>query len=1014
MTTPLLISLFPFLLLIPALCFSICHANSNVLCIQSEREALLKFKNHLIDPSNKLSSWVERGDCCKWIGVVCHNSTGHVHQLHLAAPSPFDFAEWDAYRQSKLEGKINPSLLELKHLSSLDLSNNNFSSIHIPKFFGLLESLTYLKLSQAQFHGAISHNLGNLSKLQYLDLGGNNLKSKSLQWVSGLSFLQYLDLSSADLHKANDWVQVTFKLPSLLELYLSDCGLEDVPSSISVNSSKSLVILDLSGNSLSSVPKWIFSLHGLVSIDLSDSSLEGPIPDYFGNISILEVLDLTGNSLNSSIPNFFDNQLQGTISSAIGNLSSVTYLDLSENQLNGQIPLSIGQLSSLELFDVSENQLNGQIPLSIGELSSLELFDVSENQLNGTFPLSIGELSSLKYLDFGKWMVVLYIDKNLISGNIPDCWNHWQGLDLLNLGSNNLTGKISPSLWHLNLTMLNLRNNRMFGELPSTLQNSLHLVMLDLSENHFSGSIPAWIGDKLSNLAILSLRSNNFDGHIPHKICDLQFLQNLDLAHNNISRVIPKCFNNLSAMATTNKTNNFVFATFVVADFFFLNALLVLKGREDEYGSTLGLVTSMDLSANSLTGEIPKEIGSLVGLLSLNFSGNLLIGNIPESIGNMELMESLDLSMNRLNGEIPPSFSNLNFLNHFNVSYNNLTGQIPTSTQLQSFDNLSYMGNHLCGPPLTKNCTAKGIPTDIANNGSSSEGRKVNSPYVSLALGFVMGFWGVVAPLFFIRSWRIAYYRKLDHIYVYCFSHNVSSSSLDVGVVPYGGSDIEVEVGAWRRDGPIAQRIRARVYKPRCRGFKSLLAHNQPKREGPFPLGGNCGLLGESMTVSLRRLLVLVHLRTLNWLVLKNPRTMEQRITPDTYNELSLVYVFGVVSHGNCNHDYSSSYFLIPFSSSHSRFLFYHLSCQFRRALHSKLSSWVEGGVAVNGLVSSAITQQATSTNCTWLLFQSLMTLHHMLIMNGKLLEIGQPCCCYILWLKCMQLDDMLQHICLL
>ncbi|XP_017632357.2 receptor-like protein EIX2 [Gossypium arboreum] len=934
MTTPLLISLFPFLLLIPALCFSICHANSNVLCIQSEREALLKFKNHLIDPSNKLSSWVEGGDCCKWIGVVCHNSTGHVHQLHLAAPSPFDFAEWDAYRQSKLEGKINPSLLELKHLSSLDLSNNNFSSIHIPKFFGLLESLTYLKLSQAQFHGAISHNLGNLSKLQYLDLGGNDLKSKSLQWVSGLSSLQYLDLSSADLHKANDWVHVTFKLPSLLELYLSDCGLEDVPSSISVNSSKSLVVLDLSGNSLSSVPKWIFSLHGLVSIDLSDSSLEGPIPDYFGNISILEVLDLTGNSLNSSIPNFLyslnrlqffslsDNQLQGTISSAIGNLSSVTYLDLSENQLNGQIPLSIGQLSSLELFDISENQLNGQIPLSIGELSSLELFDVSENQLNGTFPLSIGELSSLKYLDFGynllegvvlethfsnltrlttlaashnrlrfepnsswippfqcerielghwhlgpkfpqwlkfqkklsyldisyagisdvmptwflnlptqfeylnlssnqlrgeisylnvsnfvdlssnrfigplprvlptllvlilsnnsfsgslfellcnsssrKWMVVLYIDKNLISGNIPDCWNHWQGLDLLNLGSNNLTGKISPSLWHLNLTMLNLRNNRMFGELPSTLQNSLHLVMLDLSENHFSGSIPAWIGDKLSNLAILSLRSNNFDGHIPHKICDLQFLQNLDLAHNNISGVIPKCFNNLSAMATTNKTNNFVFATFVVADFFFLNALLVLKGREDEYGSTLGLVTSMDLSANSLTGEIPKEIGSLVGLLSLNFSGNLLIGNIPDNIGNMELMESLDLSMNRLNGEIPPSFSNLNFLNHFNVSYNNLTGQIPTSTQLQSFDNLSYMGNHLCGPPLTKNCTAKGIPTDIANNGSSSEGSKVNSLYVSIALGFVMGFWGVVAPLFFIRSWRIAYYRKLDHIY---------------------------------------------------------------------------------------------------------------------------------------------------------------------------------------------------------------------------------------------------------
>ncbi|KAK8329610.1 hypothetical protein V6Z12_A11G334200 [Gossypium hirsutum] len=962
MTTPLPISLFPFLLLISALCFSICHANSNLLCIQSEREALLKFKNHLIDPSNRLSSWVEGGDCCKWIGVICHNSTGYVNQLHLAAPlSQPDFdaplAEWEAYVRSKLRGKINPSLLELKHLSSLDLSNNDFSSIHIPKIFGLLESLTYLNLSDALFQGAIPHNLGNLSKLQYLDLGGNDLKSKSLQWVSGLSSLQYLDLSYADLHKATDWVEVTFKLPSLLELHLSECGLDNDPSPTSLNSTKSLVVLNLSWNRFSSVPKSIFSLHGLVSIDLSHNSLEGSIPDYFGNISFLEVLDLSGNHLNSSIPNSLyslnrlqflclnDTQLQGTISSAIGNLSSVTHLYLSENQLNGQIPLSIGELSSLKLFDVSKNQLNGQIPLSIGQLSSLEFFDVSENQLNGQIPLSIGELSSLKlfdvsenqlngtfplsfgrlesletldcgynllqgvvsethfsdltrlttlaasqnrlrfepnsswippfqcerielghwhlgpkfpqwlkfqkklsYLDIsyagisdvmptwflnlptqfeylnlssnqltgeisylnvtdivdlrsnrfigplprvfstltilymsnnsfsgslsqlicdpssGKLMGVLYIDKNLISGDIPDCWNHWQRLDILNLGSNNLTGKIPPSLGHINLSMLILRNNTMFGELPSTLQNSTNLIMFDLSENHFSGSVPAWIGDKLSNLVILSLRSNNFDGHIPHKICDLQSLQNLDLAYNNISGVIPKCFNNLSAMATTNKIFNSVFSKYAVDDSFFFKALLVLKGREDEYGSTLGLVTSMDLSANSLTGEIPKEIGSLVGLLSLNFSGNLLIGNIPESIGNMELMESLDLSMNRLNGKIPPSFSNLNFLNHFNVSYNNLTGQIPTSTQLQSFDNLSYVGNHLCGPPLTKNCTSKGIPTDIANNGSSSEGSKVNSLYVSIALGFVMGFGGLVAPLFFIKSWRIAYYRKLDHI----------------------------------------------------------------------------------------------------------------------------------------------------------------------------------------------------------------------------------------------------------
>ena len=37
------------------------------------------------------------------------------------------------------------------------------------------------------------------------------------------------------------------------------------------------------------------------------------------------------------------------------------------------------------------------------------------------------------------------------------------------------------------------------------------------------------------------------------------------------------------------------------------------------------------------------------------------------------------------------------------------------------------------------------------------------------------------------------------------------------------------------------------------------------------------------MTASLMHLLVLVHLRILNWLIVNSPRTMEQRIIPDLH-----------------------------------------------------------------------------------------------------------------------------------
>ncbi|XVF29515.1 hypothetical protein REPUB_Repub15cG0128900 [Reevesia pubescens] len=162
---------------LPTINISFTNGSFSVGCIESEKQALLMFKRHLVDRANRLASWVHDEECCRWVGVVCDNVTGHVLELHLRNPTlEYDapVAEYEANKRSKLGGKLNHSLLNLKHLSYLDLSNNDFGGIHIPRFFGSMGSLRYLNLSHAGFGGLVPRQLGNLSNMQYLDLNADD------------------------------------------------------------------------------------------------------------------------------------------------------------------------------------------------------------------------------------------------------------------------------------------------------------------------------------------------------------------------------------------------------------------------------------------------------------------------------------------------------------------------------------------------------------------------------------------------------------------------------------------------------------------------------------------------------------------------------------------------------------------------------------------------------------------------------------------------------------------------
>ena len=161
----------------------------------------------------------------------------------------------------------------------------------------------------------------------------------------------------------------------------------------------------------------------------------------------------------------------------------------------------------------------------------------------------------------------------------------------------------------------------------------------------------------------------------------------------------------------------------------------------------------------------------LNGLISLNLSRNFLTGRITSEIGLLESLNSLDLSKNQLCGGIPSSISRINSLSFLNLLNNNLSGEIPTGPQLNTFSATSYEVNpSLCGFPLPNKCLGEEMTQNsIENRGSEhasiqeeEDGFITMGFYVSMALGVVVGFWGVFGTILLNRSWRFSYFKFLN------------------------------------------------------------------------------------------------------------------------------------------------------------------------------------------------------------------------------------------------------------
>ncbi|CAL5438643.1 unnamed protein product [Camellia sinensis] len=619
---------------------------------------------------------------------------------------------------SSFFGELPDSIGYLKSLHSLDLADCKFSGF-IPETLGNLTQITGIYLHTNSFNGQIPFTLSNLNQLTLLDLSENNLDGK-IPNFSTLIKLQFLGLRDNNFNGP---------IP---------CGLANLTK---------LGALIISSNKLiGPISSDIGGLQNLEDLDLYNNLLSGTLPLWLLNLPSLTYLSLGSNRLTGQIPEF-------------QHKSKLMNIDLSHNELLGPMPQSISNLVNLTQLHLSSNNLSGVVELQIfSNLKNLDHLDLSYNSLsistinniNNTLPnLRSVHLSSCKIKEFPDFfkalenVVELDISNNEIQGNIPK----WVGvigkasLLYLNLSCNFLIG--TKQLPWKNLVILDLSfnliqgplpvpplsvsyflfsQNKLTGEIPSSICNVSSLSILDLSHNHLSGAIPQCLGYFNNILFVLDLRFNAFQGNIPMIFGKGNQLEILNLNGNQFEGPVPRSLTNCRQLQVLDLGNNKINDTFP----YWLETLpelrvLILRSNKfhgpiDNSKPNLSFpkLRIVDLSHNKFTGCLPRRYFKHFKAMRNKTTPNekylsvrsYYQASIAVTMKGLDisltriftLFTAIDLSSNKFNEDIPNVIGRLNSLIVLNLSHNSLTGLIPSSLgDLTELESLDLSSNQLIG-----------------------------------------------------------------------------------------------------------------------------------------------------------------------------------------------------------------------------------------------------------------------------------------------------------------------------
>ncbi|PAN11859.1 hypothetical protein PAHAL_2G222800 [Panicum hallii] len=317
-------------------------------------------------------------------------------------------------------------------------------------------------------------------------------------------------------------------------------------------------------------------------------------------------------------------------------------------------------------------------------------------------------------LDFCSWrgvtcsttlpirVVSLELRYDKLKGELPSCMGTLTSLVWIDLSNNDLSGSIPEEIGAMpGLQTLILADNRLTGNIPLSLGTAASLRYVNLSRNALSGGIPDSLS-KVSSLRMLTLSMNNLSGEIPGTLFNNSSnLVTVDLRLNSLSGVIPH-FHRRTTLQFLDLTGNFLFGSIPASlgNVSSLNYILLAENNlEGSIPEALGHIlnlTVLDLGYNRFSGNVPAMIYNISSLRYLRLSTNRLEGQILLNTGHsLPNLESLILSSNALSGIVPASLANMSKLQVIDLSSNLLSGSIPSLGSLSNLSRLILGSNML-------------------------------------------------------------------------------------------------------------------------------------------------------------------------------------------------------------------------------------------------------------------------------------------------------------------------------